>query len=229
LAIVVAITTNTVDLTPFGFTPTESSVYIVLLDLGPSTGYGVARAARLARANAYSALEGLSRRGAAQRMSGPPVRFRATDPQTLLIQLAAEQGERLERLSRSLHGMRHPVEPVTRPLDGTRAVTTVIQHLVARAERQIHGVLTGELWPVTLPAWRRAASRADIQIRIAGEEIETEGLASREAAPPDHPTLLLIDDLYVLVATREADTHLGLWSAHRLVVLLGKAALGGAR
>jgi len=42
----------TVDLTPFGFTPTESVVYSALLRLGPATGYGVSRATRLARANA---------------------------------------------------------------------------------------------------------------------------------------------------------------------------------
>ena len=41
------------DLTPFGFTPTESAVYEVLLSAGPGTGYAIARSAGLARANAY--------------------------------------------------------------------------------------------------------------------------------------------------------------------------------
>ncbi|MCH8838950.1 MAG: hypothetical protein IIA60_14340 [Candidatus Marinimicrobia bacterium] len=54
-----------VDLTPFGFTPTESQVYQVLLEHGPGTGYAIARAANLARANAYSALAGLVAKGAA--------------------------------------------------------------------------------------------------------------------------------------------------------------------
>ena len=53
------------DLTPFGFTATESKVYAALLQLGPATGYAVAHAARLARANTYGALEGLGRRSAA--------------------------------------------------------------------------------------------------------------------------------------------------------------------
>lgn len=226
MRIVVVITTNSVDLTPFGFTPTESSVYAALLDLGPSTGYGVASAARLARANTYAALEGLARRGAARRGGGRPARYRATDPDTLLIQLAAEAGERLERLSRSLQRLRHPADPVTRPLDGTRAVATVIQHLVARAERRIEGVLGSELWAPTLPAWRRAAGRADIRVRIAGDTIDTEGLAD-PGAPADHPTLLVVDDVHALVATREGEAHTGLWSAHPLVAMLGRAALVG--
>src|ERR1043166_132249 len=66
-----------IDLTPFGFTATESHVYAVLLQLGPSTGYGVAHAARVARANTYGALEGLVRRTAAARLPGRPARFRA--------------------------------------------------------------------------------------------------------------------------------------------------------
>ena len=37
------------DLTPFGFTPTESRVYQVLLGDGPGTGYAIARSAGLAR------------------------------------------------------------------------------------------------------------------------------------------------------------------------------------
>src|SRR6266581_521068 len=49
----------TVDLTPFGFTPTESLAYATLLRLGPTTGYAVAHGARLARATAYAALAGL--------------------------------------------------------------------------------------------------------------------------------------------------------------------------
>src|SRR2546422_7108627 len=49
------------DLMPFGFTATESMVYSTLLRLGPATGYAVARAVRLARANAYGALDGLVR------------------------------------------------------------------------------------------------------------------------------------------------------------------------
>src|SRR2546421_246980 len=53
---------GSVDLTPFGFTPTESQVYGALLRLGPSTGYAVAHATRVARANTYGALEGLSGR-----------------------------------------------------------------------------------------------------------------------------------------------------------------------
>src|SRR5437016_398471 len=59
---------ESIDLTPFGFTTTESQVYGALLRLGPSTGYAVAHAVRIARANTYGALEGLAGRSAALRL-----------------------------------------------------------------------------------------------------------------------------------------------------------------
>src|SRR6266849_6498932 len=101
------------DLTPFGFTATESLVYGALLRLGPSTGYGVAHATRVARANTYHALEGLVGRAAAVRVAGRPARYRAADPRALLAQLAAEQGDALDRLSRALGDASAPAETPT--------------------------------------------------------------------------------------------------------------------
>src|SRR3990172_8089664 len=100
--VVITTTMAPLDLTPFGFTPTESSAYAALLKLGPSTGYQVAQSTRLAKANAYAALEGLVHEGAAARAADRPRRYRATDPTTLLARLAARQGEALERLGAAL-------------------------------------------------------------------------------------------------------------------------------
>src|SRR2546421_9605039 len=157
------------DLTPFGFTTTESLVYRTLLRLGPATGYAVARAARLARANAYGALDGLVTRGAAARLPGRPARYRPADPPALLAQIAAAHGEALDRLSSALADAARSSEPDTKTLAGARAVANVVLQLVARAERRVEGVLAAELWRATLPAWRRAAARAQVELRIAGD------------------------------------------------------------
>src|SRR5260370_29734586 len=136
------------DLTPFGFTSTESRVYGALLRLGPSTGYAVAHRSRLARANSYAALEGLETRRAATRLPGRPARYRATDPQALLAQLAAAQGEALERLGRALQDVSQGPEPETRSIEGARATANLILQLVARAERRGGGwVAPGLLGP----------------------------------------------------------------------------------
>src|SRR2546425_12125377 len=119
------------DLTPFGFTATESRVYATLLQLGPATGYAAARAARLARANAYGALDGLVTRSAASRAPGRPARYRPTDPQALLAGLAAQQGEALQRLSRALHDATGPRGADTRPGEGARAAAHLTLQIVA--------------------------------------------------------------------------------------------------
>src|SRR2546429_3820261 len=148
------------DLTPFGFTTTESLVYRTLLRLGPATGYAVARAARLARANAYGALDGLVTRGAAARLPGRPARYRPADPPALLAQIAAAHGEALDRLSSALADAARSTEPDTKTLAGARAVANVVLQLVARAERRGEGGLPAQPSRPTLPARRRAAAPA---------------------------------------------------------------------
>lgn len=215
---------TSIDLTPFGFTPTESLVYAALLKLGPTTGYAVGRATRLARANAYGALEGLVARGAAAKAAGRPVRFRPLDPQALLAHLAAGQGEALDRLSRSLREAAQPAEPATREIAGARAVANLILQLVARAERRVEGVLAADLWRPTLPGWRRAAARATIDLGIAGAVEATEGLTVRTVAP-DAPTVLVVDDAQVVLAAGAGEAVAALWSSHPLVVAVVKQSL----
>ncbi len=216
-----------VDLTPFRFTATESLVYAALLKLGPSSGYAVARATRLARANAYGALDGLVSRGAAVRAPGRPARYRPTDPQELIAHLGALQGEALDRLSRALKDASHPGEPATRAVAGARALANLVLQLVARAERRVEGILAAELWRPTLPAWRRAAGRVSVELRLAGEgELEPtlDGLEVGRAAPQT-PTVLLIDDDQTVAATRTGDDLSGLWSSHPVIAALARAAL----
>src|SRR6266511_1312562 len=197
------------DLTPFGFTPTESVVYAALLRLGPATGYAVAHATRRARANTYGALEGLVGRGAAVRLPGRPARYRPADPQALLAQLAARQGEALERLSRALKDAGQPAEPETRSLEGARAVANLIMQLVARAEHRVEGVIAADLLRSTLPAWRRATGRAEVDLRVAG----------------DVPTVLLIDGAHTVSVAAAGDTVAGIWSSHPAVAGLARTAL----
>lgn len=145
-----------------------------------------------------------------------------------MLLLTAEQGERLERLNRALSDLGGQADPITRTIEGARAVANVVQQLVARASRGVDGVISAELWHPTLPAWRRAATRAKLRVRIAGEAEDTEGLAT-PGAPAGHPTMLLVDGVYTLVAAPDGGGVLtGLWSGDPLVAILANAALGAA-
>lgn len=214
-----------VDLTAFGFTPTESLVYVTLLRLGPSTGYAVARGARVARANAYGALEGLVTRGAASRASGRPARYRPTDPQALIAHLATLQGEALDRLARALRDADHPTAPVTREVAGARAVANLILQLVARAERRVEAVLAADLWRPTLPAWRRARERAEIDLRIAGELPADAAELGAMGVAADTPTVLVVDEAQAVMTSGAGDQLAGVWTSHPLLVMLVRRAL----
>jgi len=215
------------DLTPFGFTPTESLVYATLLRLGPSTGYAVARGARLARANAYGALEGLVARGAATRTPPPnrPARYRPTDPQSLVAHLATLQGEALDRLGRQLRDISRPGEPVVREVAGNRAVANLLMQLVARAERSVEGVMALELWRPTLPAWRRAAARAQLKVRMRGGMPEDAPSWLEPAGDTPNATVLLIDEAHLVITSGDGDAVTGLWTSHPLILLLARRAL----
>jgi sugar-specific transcriptional regulator TrmB len=218
------------DLTPFGFTPTESLVYTVLLRLGPSTGYAVARAARLARANAYSALEGLVTRGAASRTPLParPARYRPTDPHGLLAQLATAQGEALDRLGRELRDLSRPGEPITREVAGSRAVANLVMQLVARASTSVEGVVAGELWRPTLPAWRRAGERAQLHVRMIGDlpaDAPPWLTSAGEDAMNLRATILVIDESQLILTSGDGESIAGVWSSHPLIVKIARRAL----
>jgi HTH-type transcriptional regulator, sugar sensing transcriptional regulator len=213
-----------IDLTPFGFTTTESRVYGALLELGPTTGYGVARATRLARANAYGALDGLVTKGAATRSAARPARYRAADPEALIAQLAAAQGEALDRLGEALLKVGRAGEAETRAVTGARAVATLILHVVARAEHQVQGVLTPELVRQTLPAWRRAAERARVEVRLTGPLPEAEGLGFQTTDPARAP-VLVVDDRQTIALEISGAAIEAVWSSHPAIARLARAAL----
>jgi sugar-specific transcriptional regulator TrmB len=216
-----------IDLTSFGFTATESQAYAALLRLGPSTGYAVAHATRVARANMYGALEGLVGRTAALRLAGRPARYRATDPAALIAQLAGQQGEALDRLSRSLRDASGPSEPETRSVTGGRAVANLIMQVVARTEGRAEGVLSAELLRPTLPAWRRAKERAALELRVAGDVPPEASPILSGTVSGELPTVLLIDDVQTVVVAGSGETTAGMWSSHPAVAALARAWIRG--
>lgn len=93
------------DLQEVGFTDYEARVYIALLSASPATAYEISKQNVMPRANVYSALESLERKGAVQRVSSEPVRVVPIDPKVLLQRITrtvtdrcASLAERLEKL-----------------------------------------------------------------------------------------------------------------------------------
>ena len=216
------------DLTPFGFTPTESLVYEVLLTGGPGTGYGIARTAGLARANAYGALEGLVAKGAARMEGGRPRRYRPEPPAVLLARISSDQGQAIERLRTRLDDIAVPDTPTLVEIESPRAALQLIGHEAARARASVRLAAPAEAYPLLAPSLRRpvAAGLAVTLLSAGGAAaLDFAGVTAIDAGDwPGLPLLAVIDDRNALVATRNGAAVRGHWSTAPAFVAAARLA-----
>lgn len=217
-----------IDLTPFGFTPTESLVYAVLLAGGPGTGYAIARTAGLARANAYSALEGLVAKGAARVDGGRPKRYRPEPPAAVIARISTEHGKALERLSSELEAMNAPDTPSLVEIDSGRAVLQLLTRDVSRATSSVALLLPADAYPLLAPALRRPYA-GGIALVLCSTAPVTLGFTPVETVDPlpwpGMPIISVIDDRTAILAAREGNEVRGHWSTSPAFVAGARAAL----
>lgn len=216
------------DLTPFGFTPTESLVYEVLLTGGPGTGYGIARTAGLARANAYGALEGLVAKGAARMEGGRPRRYRPEPPAVLLARISSDQGQAIERLRTRLDDIAVPETPTLVEIESARAALQLIGHEAARARVSVRLAAPAEAYPLLAPSLRRPVA-AGLAVTLlsagGGAALDFADVTAIDAGDwPGLPLLAVIDDRNALVATRNGAAVRGHWSTAPAFVAAARLA-----
>jgi HTH-type transcriptional regulator, sugar sensing transcriptional regulator len=217
------------DLTRFGFTPTESLVYEVLLTKGPGTGYALARAAGLARANAYSALEGLVTKGAARVEGGRPRQYRPEPPTSLMARISNDHGLALEQLSTDLEAISVPGTPTVVELTSGRAVLQLITHSVARATRSVALLAPPDAFPLLAPALRRPLS-SGLPVELYSTVSVDLGFAAVQIIPepqqwPGMPIICVVDDASALLAARQGSDVQGHWSTAPAFVAAARLAL----
>jgi len=217
------------DLTPFDFTPTESHVYEVLITKGPGTGYAIARAAGLARANAYSALEGLVAKGAARAEPGRPRRYRPEAPQVLLGRVVDRQSQAIETLSRELERVTAPSSPTLTEVSSLRGAGQLLTLEIARAKERVGLCAPAETYRMVGPALRRAAQSGTVLSLWSDEPVEAEtapvGLIEPDGVWPGRPLLAVIDDRSALVGSVTGDLVSGYWSGAGTLVAAARHAL----
>jgi sugar-specific transcriptional regulator TrmB len=223
----------TVDLTHFGFTPTESLVYQVLITNGPGTGYALARAAGLARANAYSALEGLVTKGAARVDGGRPKQYRPEPPPSLIARLTNDHGHALEKLSTDLQAILVPGTPTVVELSSGRAVLQLLTHNIARAANSVRLLAPPDAFPLLGPALRRPHA-AGLSVELFSTSSVDLGFISVEAIPSGHhwpgmPIVAIVDDASALIAARQGNAVHGHWSAAPSFVAAARLTLDRLR
>ena len=224
---------GTLDLTTFGFTPTESLIYEVLLRGGPGTGYAVARAAGLARANAYGALEGLVQKGVARVEEGRPKRYRPEPPAALLARILDRQGQALDEVSRSLEEISVPETLTLVELSSARGALQIASREAARATSRILLHAPPDAYPPLTPSLRKAGGSGVALSLSATAPVELPfadvSVAEATTEWPGQPFLLVVDGRSALLASREGDRVLGHWGTAPTLVAAATLAIGRLR
>jgi sugar-specific transcriptional regulator TrmB len=219
-----------IDLTPFGFTPTESRVYEVLLRNGPGTGYTIARAAGLARANTYSALEGLVAKGAALVEGGRPKRYRPENPAALVALITNRQGDELERLNATLKSFGTTATPTLIAISSPKGALQILSHEIARANETVQLLAPADAYPILAPALRRAAS-ASLALDLRSLKPVNLGFAPVTSAGsgswPGEPLLMITDGRTAMVGSRQGSQVEGHWSTAAGFVAAARATFEG--
>ncbi len=217
------------DLTSFGFTPTESLVYEVLLKHGPGTGYAIARAAGLARANAYSALEGLVSKGAARVEAGRPRRYRPEGPAGLIARISSNHGTALEQLSIELERLPAESGPTLVEIDSGRGALQLLTQGVTRAARSVDLLAPPDAYPLLSPALRRPFA-AGVALSLWSTGPVDLGFSEVRVLPEQHdwpgmPVLAVFDDHSAIIASRRNDVVQGHWSTAPSFVAAARLSL----
>jgi sugar-specific transcriptional regulator TrmB len=209
---------NTIDLTPFGFTPTENLAYGALLEYGPSGGYALAKKLNIARANAYQALNGLVKKSAAVATEDKPQKYRPVRPEALLAHLSNTQAERLDLLEKQIKAVPSAGGESLVPIDNRRALVTVAIQTAARETGAIVCIGPADVLQAIAPAWRRReADGHQTDLWVVGEAadlpIESSGTITEERLAglfPGQPFILAGSQAFV-VAQINGDQASGYW------------------
>lgn len=224
---------STIDLTPFGFTPTESNAYSGLLDAGPSSGYSLAQVLGIARANAYHALRGLVGKGAAVITERDPQVFRAIQPSALLAQIIAEQEGKLDVLehqvaSRTVEGAR-----ATTQFSGERELFAIALRTVTRSPGPVTCIAPPKLLSTLLPIWRkRTADRTETHLWIIGDPstdfpVAVDGTVAEQRVISYFGDLavIVIEDACVSIGVGQGGDLNGIWSSDATIAGAARAAV----
>lgn len=216
-----------------GFGDYEAKAYVSLVSAGQCSGYEVAKAASMPRANVYAVLERLVERGAAQRLETKQgVRYVATPPAQLLARLERNHQNTLSAAREALTPLAQPAS--TSPAFSLRSRDEVLARAAADIDSALETLLVAiQPTEATLLAapLRRARERGVTITTLCLEACEREcsccqGQIHRLPLAPQGPErwlLLVVDQRMALLGQLEGTTAEGVVTAQRLVVELASA------
>lgn len=221
-----------IDLKPFGFTPTESLAYSGLLENGPSSGYALARFLNIARANTYQALRGLVSKNAAVVTDRDPQLFRAVQPVALLAQISREQEGKMATLEHQVASREVAGAPSTTAFIGERELFALALRSITRAPSTVSCVAPLKILTVLLPIWRkRLVDGAETQLWVPESAPDGFPVAIVGSIPEDRVVRYFGSSAAVIVAENcvsmsviQTDALTGIWSSDPIIMGAARAS-----
>lgn len=207
-----------IDLTPFGFTPTESRAYNALLDLGPSSGYAVAKQIGVARANSYQALNGLVAKEAALLIDENPLRFRAIRPDALLARIAGLEAGKLADLELQVRDRERVGDDAIVLIGGERGLLEVLTRWAGRSENEVWCIAPQSTLDALQPVWRKRDADGTTTRLWASESV-----LGPEAALPQNAVLFWCGEAAVIALGGASGS--GHWVSDPMITATVRAAI----
>lgn len=225
-------TMQQLDITPFGFTPTENAVYRALIELGPSGGYPLSNALGIARANIYQALKGLVSKDAAILVQEKPAEYRAISADALYAKIVNTQARLLNVLESQIDASGGPGEPTTTRIDSHRGFVQMVLRDAARTSDSVRFLAPGSVVHELAPAWRkRSAEALDTELWCIGQwddaDFELAGTIREDIVSDlfDHPIALYSSRGCTMVFDFDATSEHGYWTNESLSSKIVEAAI----
>jgi sugar-specific transcriptional regulator TrmB len=212
-------------LTELGFSSQEARVYLALLQHPSATGYEIAKAASLQRANVYHVLAALADRGVVDRVSAAdPARFVAHPPAEVLGRIKRQTAERADSLIADLAAVAAPSPAAFYALRDRESVIDRAAALVGEAERRVAVCLWAEdLDWLAGPLRAAAHSGCQVVVNLFGEADFDVGEIYRHEPPAKtvggHLLTLAVDFSTALVASLD-DPAAAVFTDHPALVRL---------
>ena len=196
-------------LVELGLTQSEARTYLALLQQPEATGYELANAAGLQRANAYAALKSLTDKGFATQSGDTPARFVGASPEQALGQIKRRTQRRVDSLVADLAHLAEPSARTTfHTLQGTEAIIQRVAALVDGARDRVAVCCWSEdLDWLAAPLRAASASGCQVVVNVFGDSDLDVGEVFQHEDPDrtvgGHLLLVAIDHRVALVSTLE--------------------------
>ena len=148
------------ELQKLGFSDHEARSYTALLLAPGSTAYEISKAAGIPKANCYTVLENLSRRGAVQPISENPIRYVVVDPRQFFGEMAEVTRNRCQAIQEDVRRIAPALQQeLVWPLNNNEAVHIHIEKMLREAKDHVWMKASEATLEPHLHALRSASNR----------------------------------------------------------------------